>query len=116
MSNATTGAISGAASGAAIGSMVAPGVGTAVGAGIGFIGGLFMGAEADSAEAKAERERAFKLQEARDLEKAEREQAEQLAAAAVSSTANVGQKSYSSPTGLIGELASNKPQTSSGTF
>lgn len=124
MSNATTGAISGAASGAAIGTAVLPGYGTAIGAGIGFIGGLFMGSEADAEAEALERERVNQLRVSRDLEAAQREQAEQLATAALTSgTSNVGQKEYKSPTGLLGDIAapsqtgqSSKQQTASGTF
>ena len=118
MSNTTTGAISGAASGAMIGAYAGP-MGMAVGASLGLIGGLIMGSEADEAARKAEDERVFQLEQARDLEKAQREQAEMLAASTVGSTVNVGQKGYTSPTGLIGEMASgntSKPQTASGTF
>lgn len=115
MSNATTGAISGAASGAAIGSMVAPGIGTAIGAGVGFLGGAILGLGADEEEAKLERERVAEMQRTSAVERAQRDQASQLATAAVTTTgAEIGQSGYDSPTGLLGDMISRNETNGSG--
>lgn len=113
MSNATTGALTGAASGAAIGSLAGP-VGTAVGAGVGFIGGLFMGMEADAEEARLERERIAQLKNTSNMERAQRDQAQQLAEAALNTGSDIGQSGYDSPTGLLGDMISRNETNGSG--